>query len=201
MVARHHLLHPPRRHGYFTILDCAVSLAVRRIPPTLRSLELKRSGTSSGVPPPHLQALLTECALEDVWRLKCAEGLIPVSSRSSISASGCQPRPADIPLHGSRTSEAGREHRNGASGGDGLWKQTKPAYKKAAHTTRSNLCLQVWDTALFPRWQSLTSLVLTGCNLAVLPAMVGRLTNLRDLHVAGNRLAQVCNLVVFVLCS
>lgn len=57
-----------------------VSLVVRRIPPTLRSLELKRGGGNSGTAAPHLLALLTECALEDVWRLKCAEGLIPVSA-------------------------------------------------------------------------------------------------------------------------
>jgi hypothetical protein len=56
-----------------------VTLGVRRVPPTLRSLELRRSGTSSGAPPPHLRALLAECALEDVRRLKCAEHTIPVS--------------------------------------------------------------------------------------------------------------------------
>jgi hypothetical protein len=60
-----------------------VTLAVRRVPPTLRSLELRRSGTSSGAPPPHLRALLAECALEDVRRLKCAEHTIPVS-RSTV---------------------------------------------------------------------------------------------------------------------
>lgn len=59
---------------------CAtVSLSVRRIPPKLRSLELRRGGANSGTAAPHLLALLRECALEDVWRLKCAEGLIPVS--------------------------------------------------------------------------------------------------------------------------
>lgn len=60
--------------------ELAVSMAVRRIPPTLRSLELKRSNSSSSTPPPHLQALLKECTLEDVWRLKCAEGVMPVSA-------------------------------------------------------------------------------------------------------------------------
>lgn len=49
----------------------------------------------------------------------------------------------------------------------------------------------MWDTALFPRWQSLTCLVLNSCNLAVLSTMVGRLTNLRELHVSANRLAQL----------
>ena len=58
----------------------SVTLALRRVPPTLRSLELRRSGTSSGAPPPHLRALLAECALEDVRRLKCAEHTIPVST-------------------------------------------------------------------------------------------------------------------------
>ena len=48
---------------------------------------------------------------------------------------------------------------------------------------------QVWDTALFPRWQSLTSLVLSGCGLAALPVTVGRLTGLHELHVAHNRIA------------
>ena len=61
-----------------------MSLAVRRVPPTLRSLELRRSGTSSGAPPPHLQTLLAECALEDVWRLKCAEFTIPVRTRDAV---------------------------------------------------------------------------------------------------------------------
>jgi hypothetical protein len=51
--------------------------------------------------------------------------------------------------------------------------------------------MQIWDTTLFPRWQSLTCVVLNNCNLAVLPAMVGRLSNIRELHVAGNRLAQL----------
>lgn len=51
--------------------------------------------------------------------------------------------------------------------------------------------MQIWDTTLFPRWQSLTCVVLNNCNLAVLPATVGRLSNIRELHVAGNRLAQL----------
>lgn len=55
------------------------------MPPTLRSLELRRSGTSSGAPPPHLRALLAECALEDVRRLKCAEHTIPVSGSKLLT--------------------------------------------------------------------------------------------------------------------
>lgn len=54
---------------------------------------------------------------------------------------------------------------------------------------RASFWLQMWDTALFPRWQSLTSLVLSGCGLAVLPTMVGRLTGLRELWVSHNRIA------------
>jgi hypothetical protein len=60
------------------------------------------------------------------------------------------------------------------------------------HSSEVWLCpMQIWDTTLFPRWQSLTCVVLNNCNLAVLPATVGRLSNIRELHVAGNRLAQL----------
>ena len=33
------------------------------------------------------------------------------------------------------------------------------------------MMIQVWDAALFPRWQSLTSLVLSNCGLAALPTV------------------------------
>ena len=84
-----------------------MSLTVRHIPPTLRSLELRGSANSSGDPSKNLGRLLAECDLEDVQRLKCAEGLAPI-----------------------------------------------------------------WDEALFPRWQSLTTLILGSCGLTLLPSMV-----------------------------
>lgn len=57
------------------------------------------------------------------------------------------------------------------------------------HDITAPHCAQVWDTALFPRWQNLTTLVLSGCGLAVLPTMVGRLTGLRELWCSHNRIA------------
>ncbi len=63
------------------------------------------------------------------------------------------------------------------------------AAKNLGAEARASFWLQVWDTTLFPRWQSLTSLVLSGCGLAVLPTMVGRLTGLRELWLSQNRIA------------
>lgn len=48
--------------------------------------------------------------------------------------------------------------------------------------------LPVWHDDLFPRWQSLTVLNLSGCGLTSLTPTVGRLANLRELHADDNLL-------------
>ncbi len=48
--------------------------------------------------------------------------------------------------------------------------------------------LPIWDETLFPRWQSLTVVHLSGCALTDLSPTVGRLTNLRELHADNNLL-------------
>eukprot|EP00884_Botryococcus_braunii_P003060 jgi/Botrbrau1/12755/Bobra.67_1s0114.1 len=55
-----------------------VTLGVTPLPPVLRHVSFSRHGASGNPSSTLLATLMGECELEELWRLRCSEGLVPV---------------------------------------------------------------------------------------------------------------------------